>query len=326
VRPNLKLYKSRRAQLAAGALTLIIPSGAVALTEGSTNAVAGPQTAPQFKLPRHHIAYGDGVTVTGTATNATPGTPLVLRYAPGLHGKRWRTIAAAPVRKGGRFRMHVVLLRSGRLAVAGRSTVAGAAQGAAVPATTPVVTSSPVQTVRVAARLRVHNRRISKLDGSAINVPGHLLPGVKGRVVHLDARIGRHWRSVASAHTGARGGFTLRSRASEMGSHRLRVRFTGDHANERVNSGIGTLTVYRLSVASWYYDAGATACGFHAGYGVANKYLPCGTPVTFHYGGHTVTATVDDRGPFVAGREWDLNQTTAGALHFGGVGTVWSSR
>ena len=33
-------------------------------------------------------------------------------------------------------------------------------------------------------------------------------------------------------------------------------------------------------MASWYYDdAGATACGFHAHYGVANRTLPCGTKV-----------------------------------------------
>jgi rare lipoprotein A len=54
--------------------------------------------------------------------------------------------------------------------------------------------------------------------------------------------------------------------------------------------------------------------------------LPCGTQVTFRYGGRTVTATVDDRGPYVGGREWDLNQNTAGALGFNGVDTVWSSR
>ena len=34
----------------------------------------------------------------------------------------------------------------------------------------------------------------------------------------------------------------------------------------------------------------------------------------------------DDRGPVVAGRDWDLNQNTAGALGFGGVDAVWSSQ
>jgi rare lipoprotein A (peptidoglycan hydrolase) len=87
----------------------------------------------------------------------------------------------------------------------------------------------------------------------------------------------------------------------------------------------GRLTVYGQSVASWYEDGGATACGFHAGYGVANRSLPCGTRVRLRYGGRSVTAVVDDRGPFVGGRDWDLNQNTAAALGFGGVGTVWTS-
>jgi rare lipoprotein A (peptidoglycan hydrolase) len=78
-------------------------------------------------------------------------------------------------------------------------------------------------------------------------------------------------------------------------------------------------------VASWYDDAGNTACGFHATDGVASKSLPCGTKVTFAYHGRTVTAVVDDRGPFVSGRSFDLNQNTAAALGFNGVDTVWSS-
>jgi hypothetical protein len=319
VRPYLRLHTSRRVQLAAGALTLAIPASAVALAEGSTNALAGPQTAPQFTLSRHHIGYGDRVNVTGTATHAVPGTALALEYAPGIHGQHWRAVASAPVRSGGRFRMNVVLRRSGRVRVIGRG--ASAASAAA-----PVVTPSSVQTVRVAAQLRLHHRSINKLYGQTVSVPGHLEPGQAGRVVHLDARAHGHWRSVATARTGPRGGFDLKYHAGDMGTRGLRVRFTGDRANARVRRTVGRLTVYRISVASWYYDAGATACGFHATYGVANKYLPCGTKVTFRHGGHTVTATVDDRGPFVAGREWDFNQTLAGALGFGGVGAVWSSR
>ena len=78
----------------------------------------------------------------------------------------------------------------------------------------------------------------------------------------------------------------------------------------------------QYAVASWYDDAGSTACGFHAYYGVANKTLACGTQVTFYYGGHQVTAVVDDRGPYVWPRVWDLNQNTAGAVGFTGVDSV----
>ena len=109
------------------------------------------------------------------------------------------------------------------------------------------------------------------------------------------------------------------------GQRWLRVRFRGDRLNAGSLAHAGQLTAFRESVASWYTDGGATACGFHAYYGVANRTLPCGTNVIFHSGGRSVTAVVDDRGPFVGGREWDLNQNVAGALGFGGVGTVWSS-
>ena len=104
------------------------------------------------------------------------------------------------------------------------------------------------------------------------------------------------------------------------------MRFAGDHSNTRSLEWGGLLTVYRESVASWYNDAGLTACGFHATLGVANKTLPCGTKVSFFYGGRKVTAVVDDRGPFVAGRDWDLNQNTAAALGVAGVATLWSSQ
>jgi rare lipoprotein A len=92
------------------------------------------------------------------------------------------------------------------------------------------------------------------------------------------------------------------------------------------------VTVYRASVASWYgpgFIGGRTACGGTLGagtLGVANKTLPCGTHVTFHYHGHTVTARVVDRGPYVGGREWDLTPAVKARLHFPSTGTVWSTR
>jgi rare lipoprotein A (peptidoglycan hydrolase) len=75
-------------------------------------------------------------------------------------------------------------------------------------------------------------------------------------------------------------------------------------------------------LASWYNDAGGTACGFHAYLGVANKSLPCGTEVVFSYHGRLATAVVQDRGPYVGGRKWDLNEGLAGALGFSGVDYV----
>jgi rare lipoprotein A (peptidoglycan hydrolase) len=65
----------------------------------------------------------------------------------------------------------------------------------------------------------------------------------------------------------------------------------------------------------------------HVTYNLSKPRLTsCGTQVALRYNGRSVTATVDDRGPYVAGRDWDLNQNTAAALGFGGVGTIWWSR
>lgn len=61
------------------------------------------------------------------------------------------------------------------------------------------------------------------------------------------------------------------------------------------------------ALASWYDDAGGTACGTHFTIGVAHKTLPCGTEVRLCFVGRCEVAIVEDRGPFIAGREFDLN-------------------
>ena len=59
--------------------------------------------------------------------------------------------------------------------------------------------------------------------------------------------------------------------------------------------------------------------------GVAHRTLPCGTKVTFRYGGRTVTTRVVDRGPYVAGRTWDMTRGLCLALGhcFTGGGVYW---
>jgi len=49
-------------------------------------------------------------------------------------------------------------------------------------------------------------------------------------------------------------------------------------------------------------------------WGVAHKSLPCGTMVTLSHGANTVTVPVVDRGPYVAGREFDLTARVKAAL------------
>ena len=49
-------------------------------------------------------------------------------------------------------------------------------------------------------------------------------------------------------------------------------------------------------------------------WGVAHKSLPCGTMVTLSHGANTVIVPVVDRGPYIAGREFDLSPRVKAAL------------
>jgi rare lipoprotein A (peptidoglycan hydrolase) len=80
---------------------------------------------------------------------------------------------------------------------------------------------------------------------------------------------------------------------------------------------------WHTSIASVYTDyGGPLACGGRLAVnqlGVAHKSAPCGSLITFRYGGRTVRVPVIDRGPYIAGREWDLTGATAKLLGFNGL-------
>jgi rare lipoprotein A (peptidoglycan hydrolase) len=55
---------------------------------------------------------------------------------------------------------------------------------------------------------------------------------------------------------------------------------------------------------------------------VAHRTMKFGTRIQITYNGKTTIAVVQDRGPFIAGRTFDLGPGTAKALGFSGVGTI----
>lgn len=177
--------------------------------------------------------------------------------------------------------------------------------------------------------LSIRRAELNVLDGHTALLAGRLRPVLAGRVVALQRR-GRHgWRTIARARTGARGRFVLRYVPAHLLSERVRVWFAGDRRDLRSSRYVGMLTSYRLAGASWYGGGGSVACGgplTSSTLGVANKTLPCGTLVTLRYGGRSVRVPVIDRGPYVAGREFDLTEATKRALGFEGVAEVWSTR
>jgi hypothetical protein len=181
--------------------------------------------------------------------------------------------------------------------------------------------------------LRVRNPQLNVLQDSHVSVTGALLEdrkaGEAGLTVALQALGARGWHTLARTRTGSRGRFRINYTPRQDGSHWVRLRFFGNGYALGARRRLGQLNVYRLALASWYGGGGEMACGGEltsSTMGVANKTLPCGTRVTLRYGGHTVSVPVVDRGPYVAGREFDLTEATSRALGFGGVGEVWSTR
>ena len=85
------------------------------------------------------------------------------------------------------------------------------------------------------------------------------------------------------------------------------------------------MTIYRPSGATLYgpgFWGRRTACGVvlrRYTVGVANRTLPCGTPVAVYYQGRTMILPVIDRGPFADGADWDLTMAAGRAL---GVNTT----
>lgn len=74
------------------------------------------------------------------------------------------------------------------------------------------------------------------------------------------------------------------------------------------------------ALASWYgpgFAGQPTASGDvydPSGYTAAHKTLPLGTQLIVSYRGNSVPVTVNDRGPYVGGRELDLSQGAAEAI------------
>lgn len=85
---------------------------------------------------------------------------------------------------------------------------------------------------------------------------------------------------------------------------------------------------YHVAIASWY---GAPFFGRHTAnmetytpytITVAHKTLPFNTIIEFKYNGKVVYARVNDRGPYIDGREFDLSAMTAKLLGFSGVNEI----
>jgi rare lipoprotein A len=182
---------------------------------------------------------------------------------------------------------------------------------------------------RSRSHVSLHLATHSVLRGNGLAVKGKVRPRGRHRVrlVLRGAEGG-----VRGVTTKANGTFALRWVPARTGSYAVRAYAVHERHLRASASAPRKLTAYRLAGASYYgpglYGNGV-ACGgtlMPGTMGVANKTLPCGTEVKLRYHGRTVTVPVIDRGPYVAGRDYDLTTAVKVKLGFPGVGTVLASR
>jgi rare lipoprotein A len=189
--------------------------------------------------------------------------------------------------------------------------------GAVAPPSPPTegVISAEGGQVTLSARAGSMHGRIARFRGSA---PA----GRAVAVERLDAATGA-WTVLARTTAAADGAYSVSWRTSGLGPHRVRAVLDRDgSAAAAITAPELGITVHRPAMATWYgpgFYGRRTACGQRMSptlHGVAHKTLPCGTKVSLLYRGRRLTVPVVDRGPYTAGKHWDLTAATATALRF----------
>jgi hypothetical protein len=182
---------------------------------------------------------------------------------------------------------------------------------------------------RVASHVSLHVSRHSLLGGGKAVLSGRVRP----RGAHRVKLVFRGPDGgVADVATRPNGSFALRWSPDLIGAYGVRAYGIHERRMRGSASVARHLTSYREAAASYYGPGlygGGLACGgtLEPGtLGVASKTLPCGAKVRFLYRGKTITVPVVDRGPYVAGRDFDLTAATRERLGFPGVGVLLSSR
>jgi len=300
----------RRRRFAAGTLVSLAFVGTATIT----SAAGADGVGAQMSVRAQSASYNDAVAMSGTVARTPQGQPVRVAFRS-AGNERWREIRTVGAAPSGAFSTKVRVRRSG--------------EWRAVPRV-----GEPSTPKRIVVRADLSLRRPSStvMSGRSAVVRGVLRPARAGEIVRIQIRRGSRWLTVDRARTRRGGSFTAAWRARVVGRYAVRALFGGDAVAAADRTGSRRFNVYRRSFASYYgpgFFGARTACGqtlTPSTLGVAHKTLPCGTRVTFRKGARTVTVRVIDRGPFHAGRDWDLTSATKQRLGFGSTGTVLSTK
>jgi rare lipoprotein A len=176
--------------------------------------------------------------------------------------------------------------------------------------------------------------RASALLRSQLRFSGDVANPGGAQIVEIERRgrqTGNSWVATTHGRVGPGGAFSAIWPANHIGQFAFRAVLEstrGAVSRATPSSPSLTITVYRPAIATIYgpgFWGQRTACGEtlrHATLGVANRTLPCGTPVSLLWHGRTIVVPVIDRGPYANNADWDLTSATAAALGISGTETI----
>jgi rare lipoprotein A len=214
---------------------------------------------------------------------------------------------------------------SGGGGMSGNARSSGSAGTSAQPANAPVSASGNGVTITTRAGALLRN---------GLQFTGSAPSSDAGKLIEIErfgAKTGWTWQSTVQARVGSDGSFAAVWRTNHIGRFSIRAVIQQPGGTAASASGgwpAVTVVVYRPSIATLYgpgFYGQKTACGVtlrRNTIGLANRTLPCGTPVAVEYNGKTITVPVIDRGPYANGADWDLTMATGQTLGMDTTATI----
>lgn len=295
------------------------PAPEVGTSEGDgTDPTATGTGSITINADRTRIKLGQSISFSGRRKPAQGGERVNLKFK--RPGGTYRRVARTRTDARGRYTVSAKPRRNGNFVVTS-------------PRQSGKALRSRRQEVGVHARVEAEGRR-HQLRDRGVRVSGKVRPMDSGRRVVLQRQTGKGWQRLKATRTGARGQYSFRWDPPSLGGYKLRARFGGDELNRGARGALGhRVNVYRKDHASYYgpgFYGNTTACGQtlrRGTVGVAHKRIRCGAKIRFHYRGTTRRITVIDRGPYIAGRRWDLTNAARKRLGFPrGTDDIWANR
>lgn len=314
----MRRFRIRRRHAAAFAL---LPATAVLITTSLTMAATQPRQAA-FEPQRQSVTIGNRVLMQGRFPDA-PNAVVEIRHQAAGH-RFFRQVATTRTGDGGYYSVRVRPHSTG-LWRAQLDRPARVAQSA-LDGERRIDARSDAERIRVRSRIAAGVSKHHANIGQGVTISGRVAPrGRRTVVIHAG-------RKDITTTANKRGRFEVRWKPPSTGGYKVTARARGNKVAAGSSDDAGRVTVYRPAAASWYgpgFYGNRTACGqtlTSSTLGVAHKSMPCGTRLKLRYGSRTVRVRVIDRGPYAAGREFDLTYATKQRLGFPDTGTVYTSK